>query len=167
MTKKYWQVKIVGVSLFLALSIPLSSVTAQEAVLTAGGNATGTGGSSSYSIGQMSYLSHSGTTDYVVEGVQQPYEISTVTAIEEAKDINLTFIAFPNPTSDYLSLEVRNTELTDLHFQMYDISGKLLQSEKITDNQTNINMNHLATSIYFVKIIQKNKEIKSFKIIKN
>lgn len=31
--------------------------------------------------------------------VQQPYEISVITAIEEAKDIDLVCTAHPNPTA--------------------------------------------------------------------
>jgi hypothetical protein len=34
------------------------------------------------------------------------YEISVVTGIDEAKGINLSVTAYPNPTTDYLTLEV-------------------------------------------------------------
>ena len=46
------------------------------------------------------------------------------------------------------------------------MNGKLLQSEKITGNQTSIVMSNLVPATYFVKVIQGNKEVKTFKIIK-
>ena len=47
------------------------------------------------------------------------------------------------------------------------MNGKLLQNEKITGNQTSIAMGNLVPANYFVKVIQGNKEVKTFKIIKN
>ncbi|MCK9613650.1 MAG: T9SS type A sorting domain-containing protein [Bacteroidales bacterium] len=47
------------------------------------------------------------------------------------------------------------------------MNGKLVQNEKITGIQTNIVMRNLVPATYFVKVVQGNKEVKSFKIIKN
>jgi ABC-type uncharacterized transport system substrate-binding protein len=63
-------------------------------------------------------------------------------------------------------LSVDNFEISNLSYKMYDMSGKLLQSEKITSNQTSIVMSNLVSATYFVKVIQGNKEVKTFKIIK-
>jgi hypothetical protein len=161
------KLKVLGVATLVTFAFSLSTVSAQESVNATGGNASGSGGSASYSVGQVAYQTHTGTNGSVSEGVQQPFEISVVTAIEEAKGINLSFTAYPNPTTDYLTLEVKEFELSNLHFQLYDMNGKLLQSEKITGNQTSIVMSNLVPTTYFVKVIQGNKEVKTFKIIKN
>ena len=149
------------------LGLGLTGLQAQESVNATGGNASGSGGSASYSVGQVVYTTNTGTNGSVAQGVQQPYEILVVTAIEEAKGINLSVSAYPNPTTDYLTLEVKDFELSTLYFQLYDMNGKLLQSEKITGNQTNIVMSNLLPATYFIKVIQGNKEVKTFKIIKN
>ena len=151
----------------LLLGFGLTGLQAQTSVNAIGGDATGSGGSVSYSVGQVVYTTNNGTNGSVVEGVQQPYEILVVTAIKEAKDINLSVSAYPNPTTDYLTLEVKEFELANLSFQLYNITGKLLQSKKITGNQTSIVMSNLAPAMYFVKVIQDNKEVKTFKVIKN
>jgi hypothetical protein len=62
---------------------------------------------------------------------------------------------------------VKKFELSSLQFQLYDMNGKLLQSEKITGNQKSIVITNLVPATYFVKVIQGNKEVKTFKIIKN
>ena len=159
--------KKMKLSAVLLLGLGLTGLHAQTTVPATGGNASGGGGSVSYSVGQVVYQTYTGTNGSVAEGVQQPYEISVVLAIEDAIGINLSVSAYPNPTTDYLTLEVNDFELSNLHFQLYDLQGKLLQSEKIMGKQTSIVMNNLAPATYFVKVVQRDKEVKTFKIIKN
>ena len=159
--------KKLKLSAVLLLGLGLTGLQAQTSVNATGGNASGSGGSASYSVGQVVYTTNTGTNGSVAQGVQQAFEISVVTGLEEAKGINLSVSAYPNPTTDYLTLEVKDVELLNLHFQMYDMNGKLLQNEKITGNQTSIVMSNLVPATYFVKVIQGNKEFKTFKIIKN
>lgn len=147
----------------------LTSLQAQEAVTTAGGEASsGGGGTASYSIGQVIYTTNTGTNgNSVAQGVQQPYEISVVTGIAEAKGISLNVSAYPNPTTDYLTVKVESYETANLNFQLYDINGKLLQSVKATGLETQIETSQLVPANYFVKVLDHNKIIKTFKIIKN
>ena len=64
-------------------------------------------------------------------------------------------------------LKVDNYDNKNLLYQLFDISGKLLESKKITSNETQIKMEMLIPSNYFIKVTDKKKEIKTFKIIKN
>lgn len=140
---------------------------AQETIPATGGNASGSGGSVSYTMGQVLYTTNTGTTVSVAEGVQQPYEISVVVGIEQAKDIHLICTAYPNPTSDMLTLEVDLADNEHLFFQLYDIMGKLLISQKIIDIKTTLSMANLAPATYFLKVTDHHKVFKTFKIIKN
>jgi hypothetical protein len=90
------------------------------------------------------------------------------TGLEYTK-INLVVSAYPNPTTDYFILTVKDFELSTLplSFSLYDINGKLLQTEKIEGSETRIVMSGLVSNIYLVKVVQGNKEAKTFKIIKN
>ena len=51
-------------------------------------------------------------------------------------------------------------------FLLYDMQGKLLHEAKITGNQTSIVISNLAPGTYLMKVIQSEKEVKTFKIIK-
>jgi hypothetical protein len=153
-------------SAVLLLVLGLTGLQAQESLNATGGNASGSGGSASYSVGQVVYTANTGTNGTVSEGVQQPYEISVVTGLEEAKGINLSVSAYPNPTTDYLTLEIEGKVQSQYIAKLYDMSGKLLQSEKIIENKANINLSNLVPATYFVKITNENKELKIFKIIK-
>ncbi len=166
------------IALFLSFSFFFSTVTAQESINATGGKASGTGGTVTYSVGQLVYQTHIGTDGSVAEGVQQPYEISVITAIEETEGISLSVKAYPNPASDYLILSIDEFDISGLSYRLYDMRGKLLQNKKITGNQTIITMSDLFPGNYFVKVyaigrndragvIQGNIEVKTFKIIKN
>ena len=166
MRHKQKKMKTLGVATILILAFSVSTVSAQESVNATGGNASGEGGSANYSVGQIIYTTHTGANGSVTQGVQQPYEISVVTAIDEAKSINLSVSAYPNPTTDYLTLSIDELEISTMSYHVYDVTGKLIQSEKITGNHTTIGMNNLVPATYFVKVIQGNQEVKTFKIIK-
>jgi hypothetical protein len=78
---------------------------AQDASITTGGNAYGSGGMVSYSLGQLVYQTITSTSESITEGVQQPYEISVLTGIKES-EIFLHISAYPNPVSNYCILSM-------------------------------------------------------------
>jgi opacity protein-like surface antigen len=166
---KKLKVKSLGVATLLTFAFSLSTVSAQESVNATGGDASGSGGSASYSVGQVIYTTNSGTSGSVAEGVQQPYEISVVTGIEEAKGINLSVSAYPNPTTDFLQLKVdasTTLSIQSMTYQLYDMQGNLLQIKNLTGTETQIDMSNYVPSTYFVRVISENQSIKEFKIIK-
>ena len=160
---KHKKLKLITI---LLLGLGLTGLQAQEVIPATGGNASGSGGSASYSVGQVVYTTNTGTNGSVAQGVQQPFEISVVTGIEEAKGINLSVSAYPNPTTDFLTLSVDNFEVSKLSYQLYDMSGRLLETKKIEGNQTSIVMSNLVPATYFLKVTEGNKKVKTFKIIK-
>jgi len=150
----------------LSLFFSAINTNAQEAVTASGGEAIGSGGTSSYSVGQVVYTTNIGTGGSVAQGVQQPYEISVSTAIENTDDILLQFKAYPNPTTNLLTLKVKSEKYNELSFQLFDMNGKLLKNGKIIAEETMIKMETFAPSVYFLKVIGNKKELKTFKIIK-
>ena len=152
--------------IFLA-GFRLTGLYAQEAITTTGGNTYSSGGSISYSVGQIVYKTNIGSVGSVAQGVQQPYEISVVNGLEEAKGINLVLSAYPNPATDYVTLKVENYKTENLTYQLYDISGKLLLSQKVSGIETPIPVEMLTNSTYFLKVSNNKTELKSLKIIKN
>lgn len=158
--------KITKTIALLLLSSGVTIVHAQQANTATGGNASGSGGSITYSVGQVVYTTSTGTTGSVAQGVQQAFEIFTVGIKETALDI--TLVAFPNPTTNNLALQISDIKKEKLVYQLYDMQGKLINNAQIVAEQTQIDMSGLSTATYFVHITnQDNKKIQSFKIIKN
>jgi hypothetical protein len=145
-----------------------TAIHAQEAIPASGGDATGSGGSASYSVGQLVYTTNTGTNGSVSQGVEQ-VQVTTVSGIDIAKGISLQCMVYPNPVVENLTLRIGSNELniSQLSYQLYDYSGKNLEIKQLTGNETNITVSSLAPATYFLKVIQSNKVIKTFKIIKN
>jgi hypothetical protein len=153
-------------ALFLFL-IGMTGLQAQVAVTTTGGNASGSGGTSSYTVGQLGYTTNTGTTGSVAQGVQQPYEISIVIGLEEAKEIELSCVLYPNPTTDFVNLKLNSFKVENISYQIFDFNGKLLDLKKVEGSETSIEMKSYADAVYFLKVFQGEKELKTFKIVKN
>lgn len=151
----------------LLTGLLLGSLTqAQESINTTGGNATGSGGNVSYSIGQVVYTTNTGSNGSVAQGVQQPYEILTVGLNENEPKISLS--VFPNPVADNLILQVNELEQSTLIFQLCDAQGKQISKGQVTSKQTQINTASLSTATYFIYVVnQENQKVQTFKIIKN
>lgn len=138
----------------------------QQAVVPCGGNASGTGGSVSFSVGQVACQANSGPSGSEIQGVQQPREISVVTEVEEATGILLFVSVYPNPAVDFLTLSIENINANNLCFQVFDAKGMLIQQEKINAASTIISLSSLASGTYFLNVVADGKTIKTFKIIK-
>lgn len=147
--------------LFLLL---LNFAFAQKSVVATGGNATGTGGTASFSVGQISYKSPTGNT--VSDGVQQPFEIQTL-GTYDFEAIQLEMIVYPNPTDDALVLKIADNNLQDLAYQLFDVTGKNLLLQNIHQTETAVSLKNFNKGIYFLAVLMQNKPIKNFKIIKN
>ena len=152
---------------FLAflLSFSLNAQTSHNVLSATGGDASGSGGTVAYSVGQIVYTTNTGTTGSVAQGVDQAYEISSVGIKETALNISLSI--FPNPTSDYLTLKVEDYNNEALSYNLINEQGKLVMNEQITNQDTQVAMSTLARGAYFINILQANKKIQTFKIIKN
>ena len=152
----------------LLLIFGFISIQAQVAIPASGGEATGSGGSVSYTVGQVFDAINTGTTGSVTEGVQQPYEISVMTGIDEP-GIDLNISTYPNPTTNFLYLEVDaaiSQSIQTMRYQLFDMNGRLVASEVIVSDITTIVTSQLSPATYIVKVLGDNEELKTFKIIK-
>ena len=154
--------KIIALIIF---GCSIISIQAQQTTVSAGGDASGIGGTFSYSIVQVVYTYNYGTDVIVAQGVQQPFEISTLGL--DNYQINLVMQTYPNPTKDYLVLNVHALDLSNMIFQLYDVNGRLIETRTMFNPIETICMMNLPSSVYVLKVINNNKEVKSFKIIKN
>lgn len=142
------------------------SLFAQHNTSTTGATATGTNGNATYTVGQMAYLTNSAANASVSQGVQHPFEIVTL-GTNEIPQIQLTAIVYPNPTVQNVALVIKDFDLTNLNYQLFDIQGRIISNGKITQNETQIEMTLLASAQYILKVSNNKTVLKTFKIIKN
>jgi len=151
----------------MAFCLYIVNVSGQSAISARGGTATGSGGTVTYTVGQVAYSTFTGSSGSVAQGVQQPWEISTVTAIEKTEGITLEMSVYPNPTGGVLKLTIKDFNDKNLRFRLYDMSGILLQDKPIESEETEIFLEGYSSTMYFLRIVNNKQEIKVFKIVKN
>lgn len=155
--------KLILVHLIFLLSI--IELTAQEIIITSGGNAVGNG-SVSYSIGQTFVTANFSNSGSIAEGIQQSIEIFTLSN-SNLKAVNLEAITYPNPTKDYINLKLNNDLFNSLEYTIFNVNGKSIKSGKVVEKNNKIKIQHFTKGIYFLKVTQNNSSLKVFKIIKN
>lgn len=140
----------------------------QNNAVTTGGTASGPGGSATYTIGQVFYSQVNGSSHYLIEGLQQPYEINIHISVKEYSHMLLDLFAYPNPTSDILTLSRNAVKGGVLKAALFDVSGKLISLQQMEGPSLNITMAELAKGTYFLRVSSlEDQLIKSFKILKN
>lgn len=154
------------VLVFLLSGTALCGIWAQDTVLSSGGDATASPGSVSYSIGQVAYTSQSSLAGIVNAGVQQPIEVIMVGSEEPLSGVTIGI--FPNPSKDYLVLELSGEDMVhrQFSFSLYDLYGKLLLREHIAGRSVTVPLEAYTHGMYLLKVSHNNDVIKTFKVIK-
>lgn len=143
-----------------------TAANAQQSAVTAGGHASGTNGSVSYSIGQISNSSATGSSGTINEGVQQPYEFFPL-EVNAYSNINLSCKLYPNPVVSKLFLNVDGMLNESLGYDLFDIQGKLIRKGLVLSASTEIEMSDLSSGSYILKVHDDLSALKTFKVIKN
>ena len=152
---------------FVGVFFFTQQLQAQQATLSSGGNGTGTGGSFAYSIGQTVYTAQSNSATSLSKGVQQGFELFLITGLEDEDRFGLAATVFPNPTSNYLTVEIKNySPDTAMEIFLFDVKGQQVLRQQVVDVQTQLQMEHLSAALYVLKLIQGNKLVKVVKVIK-
>ena len=74
-------------------------------------------------------------------------------------------IIYPNPGNEYLNIQ-SGPQISGAEFYLFDVNGKAVMVEKITNTQLRVNTSYLPSSTYSWHIVFKNKVIESGKWVK-
>lgn len=160
-----------GITIPLLFAIfSISGMQSQSAVLSAGGDATGSGGSVAFSVGQVAYTHIDGEAGSVSLGVQQPHFVIMVDT--DDPELKISVSAYPNPANDFVTLNlnlhnVDNGNYEKLSFRLYTVDGTQLLQQEIVSNVTKVSLENLPSATYVLRIVRNNTEVKTFKIFKS
>ncbi|WP_103068153.1 T9SS type A sorting domain-containing protein [Aquimarina sediminis] len=150
---------------FIVLILSGTRVLSQESAVSSGGNATGTGGTSSFTVGQVFYNTTLNEVGSIIEGTQQAFEIE-VLSNPELDGIQLNVSTYPNPTTDRLTLLINLVDLVHISYYIHDIHGKLITKSPVKGNISTILMGTYAKGTYILSLKDRSNTLKTFKIIK-
>jgi hypothetical protein len=160
-----YTIQMKKIILYLFLILVAIEANAQSNVVTSGGTASGSGGTLSYTIGQIDYQTVIGSSGSLSQGVQQPFEIASLET-DEYPNIILEMKVFPNPTNAILVLSISEFTSEYLKYMVFDLQGRLILSEKITDIETSISLANQNAATYLLQVSDAGQTLKTFIIIK-
>ena len=73
---------------------------------------------------------------------------------------------YPNPTVDHVNIRFEGLMTQDAEVRVYDVAGKLLQTERVSVMETRIEMNHYAPGVYFFRILFEDDTMQTLKVVK-
>jgi len=100
-----------------------------------------------------------------IETISFVVNVNMTVGIDDIEENEI--LLYPNPTTNYVNLRVGDFGNSSYSYQLYSIKGKLIESKSIDKSVTSISMKHLVPSAYFIKLVKDQKELKTFKLIKN
>lgn len=125
----------------------------RQVIGSAGGFATVTGLQVSSTVGEA--ITATGTTTSVIltQGFQQPS--SGTVRIDEA-ELGLFIKAYPNPTSNAVTLDMSTQQAMDIHIALYDMLGRQMSvTERMPLNSHmlhTVNMANFARGNYILRL---------------
>lgn len=71
----------------------------------------------------------------------------------------------PNPTTGILRCSFNN-ELTNARLQVFDVFGKLLIEQPVTESTTVLDLSDRASGVYFLRVVSDNKVVTTQKVVR-
>ena len=147
--------------LLLLLLVPMMSV-GQEAVSTRGGSYTNSNGSVDFTIGEVIINTGTDGTNDLTQGFHQTnWKFAGI----ENHSADYEAIIFPNPTEGFLNIKTSTYE--NVVYTLYDAQGKLVMQDELFEEQTSLQVSHLAPGKYSLVLNNENEKLKTFKLIKH
>lgn len=152
--------------LFLLIAL-LTEINGQGMVVSQGGDAIGSGGSISYTIGQSYYQSYMLGYASINEGMQQPFETYGSVKVLGAKS-ELECNVFPNPFTNYLIVEWHGLQNEmECSYTLLSLDGQVLDKNLLFGTKSIIDLSYYTHGVYFLNLLyNNNSKLKVFKIFK-
>ncbi len=95
------------------------------------------------------------------------YENTTGFGVKESGDITSSLIVYPNPAKNYFRVQLEADLIkADTKMQVYDVNGKMVKVIKITEVNTEVELNsELKSGVYFYDVLSADQRKLSGKLI--
>ena len=145
-------------------SKPENSNASMASINVSGGEARSSAGSVVYSVGTVFYTSIVAQHTTVSQSIQQAKE-SKIDLLDKVQLVNV--LAYPNPTTDYVLIDIVDFRKENAQYQLFDFKGSLIKNERITSSTTKVPMDDLESSTYFLKVSVMNKFEETLTLLKH
>lgn len=137
------------------------ALTAQEIISTQGNTYSNASGSIDFTIGEVVIFTGTNGINDATQGFHQT-NWNFLGVEDFAPDYEV--IIFPNPTEDVLIIRTRT--FANVRYTLNDAQGKLVLQDKLSAEQTAIQVSKLAPGSYSLLLNNEIQNLKTFKLIK-
>lgn len=148
-------------TIFLLSLLYTLAVSAQEVVSTQGDSYSNASANIDFTLGEIVINTRTSGTIELTQGFHQT-NWNFVGIQDHSPSFNATI--FPNPTSEVLN--IRTSAYKNVSFIVFDTKGNLVLQDKLTAEQTTIQVSKLATGSYSVVLKDHTRNLKTFNLIK-
>lgn len=137
------------------------SVSAQEVIATQGESYSNASANIDFTIGEVIIDTGTDGTNDLTQGFHQTNW--NIVGLEDFAP-NYEAIIYPNPTQDVLN--IRTNTFENVTYTLYDAHGKPVLQDKLSAEQTPIQVRQLALGSYTLTLKNQTQNLKTFKLIK-
>lgn len=152
-------------SLVCALCLLGSESGAQQAVVPAGGEGSGQGGTVSWTIGQVADLMVEGGGGTVGAGVQQPFEALPTTVDAERAPIGPT--VWPTITNDVVHVDLGDPAARSVRMIILDEAGRPVLEQRAQQAVAEVRLAALAVGRYILHLVKDGRPVGTFDLIRS
>ena len=135
----------------------------QQVISSAGNPFENSCGSISFTLGESITSTLSTSASILTQGFHQTKLV--ITDYQEVRSPDNNIVVFPNPTEEFVILKIETFQ--GFSYTLHDLTGRMIGKEEIIDTETELDFNTLVPSTYILKVRNKDKAIRTFKIIKH
>jgi hypothetical protein len=114
----------------------------------------------SWTLGEVAVQTYDNGSNMLTEGFHQPEIL--ITSIEEENLTDIDLNIYPNPTTQFINIELRNNE-SNMTAVVLDMSGKTIFTKSIEAFQveSGFDLSNLAAGGYLLQITEKDGKFRS------
>ncbi len=157
----------------LATALLIAAVTARGQILSptvlssSGAYYSSANSSLSVTIGEMTMVeTFTASSIILTQGFQQPedFNVGIISVAEPGWNIT----AFPNPASNYVTVQLNGSAASNVSLSLYDIAGKLVSDFGSLQNPagTTLNLSNLAAGAYVLHFTSSSHS-QNIRLVKN
>jgi choice-of-anchor B domain-containing protein len=104
---------------------------------------------------------------HISEAAIDKFEVVEMSTISVASNVvNTSLFVYPNPFNNEINIKVNDNKIKTLKVEVYEVTGKLIDTKEFKNSQTIKIINNYQKGIYFVNIYGNGVLIKTEKLIK-
>ena len=134
----------------------------QEVISSQGNSYSNSNANMDFTIGEVIINTETDGTHYMTQGFHQT---NWFFAGLEHHTPSYEAVIFPNPTEE--SLNIKTSTYENVVYTLYDAQGKLVMQNELFEEQTSLQVSHLAPGKYSLVLNNKTEKLKTFKLIKH